>query len=333
MGVAGRRNFLAAAGALLATPPAALAQEPGRSYWVGLLLGGPDPMMQSIMRVIRERLAEHGFAEGRNLSLVPRRGVFGSAELNREEARRLLESKLDALFTYTSFNTLTAQELAGSVPIVFAVVGDAVVFGIVKDYRRPGGNTTGVSWRQHEVTLKRLELLREILPSAKRIVLVAARKDVSFAASEKAFRGAAAGLGLELIDVEYAGSKDLAADTIRAARTGADAIFVYQPFTRVIMATPLIEIIRQALELRIPVSYTESEMAEQGGLFSYGPDFNDDLRRAADQLARVLKGARAGELAVDLSARFDLVVNLRTARALGIVIPPALLLRANRVIE
>lgn len=221
---------------------------------------------------------------------------------------------------------------ASKIPVVFTIVGDPVAYGIVTDLARPGGNTTGVASRQHEMTLKRLELLREVLPKARRVVVAAYLKDITYTATESLLRQSAARLGLELVTAELSGPAPDAA-VGKAIQAGVDAIFVYQPMSFIAGLDIPEKIVQVAMARRIPVFFAEPDLVARGGLLSYGPDFLDETRRAADLVAKILKGASAGDLPVDQSARFELVVNLRTAKALGIEIPQSVRPRIDRIIH
>jgi putative ABC transport system substrate-binding protein len=314
-----------------------LAQQPGRNYRIGVLLSGPEPHMRRYLDALRERLALHGFVEGRNLRIT---WVAAGDTQNEafEGARTLLASAPDAFFTFGAAQTLGAQRLKAGAPIIFTFVGDPVAYGIVKEIRRPGGNTTGASMRERETTTKRLELLRDLLPRAKRIGLVGyflyTSRDIAYLANEPALRAAAASLGFELIEEPGATQAEGIVPAMeRAARRGAEAFYIFQPLVIRRFDWGGEEVIKFANERRIPAIFQELEMVEMGGLLSYGPSLVDEVRRSADQLVRVLNGAKAGELAVDQASRFELTVNLKTARAIGLTSLHAVMPRADRVIE
>jgi putative tryptophan/tyrosine transport system substrate-binding protein len=330
-----RRQFLIAAGSLLAAPPL-LAQRPGRNYRIGVFFSGREPVMRRYLDELRTRLARHGFDEGRNLQVDLARATY-NPDADRQTVRKLLDSSPDALFTFTTFHTLTAQSLKSPVPIVFTFVGDAVAYGLVKEVHRPGGNTTGASTQQREIKRKRLEFLRELLPHAKNVGVVGyfGETDLLFNVNEAALRMAAGTLGFTLLTEP--GWRQNAGGFIpamrKAADLGAEAFYIFHPLAVSGFIFGGEDVIKFAHERRIPAIFEDSEPVELGGLMSYGTSLVDEVRRSADQLARVLKGANPAELPVDLAARFELVVNLKTAKALDITIPRAILLRADRVVE
>jgi putative ABC transport system substrate-binding protein len=324
-----RRRFLLAAGALLATS-AARAQPAARHHVIGAIVPFSSLGGSHYLDALREQLAAHGFVEGRNLTLEVRSTIGRAAA--QQHARELLELKADALFTLSTLVTLGAQDATQSVPIVFAWVADPVLSGIVKDYARPGGNTTGASNRFFELTVKRLELLRELVPGVKRVAVLAGYFDPTLEAAMRLVAPAATQLGLTLEQVE-AGPFAWTQAIDRAATSGAHAVLVLTPFANFGMAEQAGQTVRAALRNRIPVVYADIESVSLGGLASYGVDSTADVRRGADYLARVLKGEKPGEMPVDQVARFELAVNLKTARAAGIAVPRSILARADRVIE
>jgi putative tryptophan/tyrosine transport system substrate-binding protein len=322
-----RRTVLGLAGAVLAAPAQLLAQRSQKVYRLGAFPFRQTPLMREHMRVFRESLKQLGFAEGRNLQIAEE---YNSADpaVRRQSLSRLLRTKPDVILSFGSNGTLLAQEMtAGKIPVVFTIVGDPVAYGIVKELGRPGGNTTGVASLQREMTVKRLELVREMLPKAKRIVVAAYLRDITYRASESLLRESARSLGFELTTAELTEpAPELAVG--RAIESNPDALFVYQP-----MSFVAAKIAQLAMARRIPVFFAEADLVARGGLLSYGPDFLDEPRRAADLVAKIFKGAKAGDLPIDQSSRYELVVNLKTAKALGLDIPPSVRPRIDRVIQ
>jgi putative ABC transport system substrate-binding protein len=320
----GRRRFLIATSALLGAP-IARAQQPGRRYRVGAMIGVGGKAMHTYLSVLKERLAAHGFVEGRNLR-IDARGATEQFHEDRDAVRELLAAKPDALFTCLSRVTQAALDATKTVPVVFVWVPDPVESGIVKDYARPGGNATGVTTRSAELLVKRLELVRELVPGVKRVAVHGPMRDPSLLSP---FRKAAADLGITLLG---SATRLMGAATLdRLIGDGAEAILPLDLYA--LQPVAATELIRLAAERRIPVIYGDAAAAENGGLISYGTNLVEDMRRGADMLARVLGGAKPAELPVDQAARFEMVVNLKTARALGLKVPQSVLLRADRVIE
>jgi putative tryptophan/tyrosine transport system substrate-binding protein len=275
---------------------------------------------------LAERLAQHGFVDGRNLEIDTRAAVDSFHE-DRQVMRDLLSAKPDALFTCFTSATLTALSTTKTMPIVFAWVSDPVAAGIVKSFARPGGNATGVTNRAGELHAKRVELALELVPGAKRIAMIGAAAGPLWDALLADARKAAAGRAVDLL---HASGSVEGAVTSTIDR-GAQAMIFLFPF---IYAPVAAEIgIRLTREKRIPAIFMDAAAVEGGALIALGTNFLDDIRRGADLLARVLKGAKPADLPVDQAARFELAVNLKTANELGFKIPQSILLRADRVIE
>lgn len=281
--------------------------------------------------MFRERLATHGFVDGRNLAIGHRFPLEWTAASREAAARELVAARPDALLCCSTLLTRAAMAASPSVPIVFVWVADPVASGIVKSYARPGGNATGVSLRYFELAAKRLELVRELLPSARRIAVYSSVFDSQIESLVRTLREPADNLGFELVQADgRAGMRPAVDGAVRAAATALVMLDPLAVFGRLADAK---EIAAYAIERRLPLVGTDIETCELGGLISYATNLNDDMRRAADLMARVLRGDKPAELPVDQAARFELVVNLGTARGIGITVPQSLLARADRVIE
>jgi putative ABC transport system substrate-binding protein len=324
-----RRAFLVASSALLAAP-LSRAQRDGRTYRVGTLFPfGPAGGKQYI-QALRERLGRQGFIEGRNLAIAMRHAYWHRNEAEKF-AREHAAGQVDAIFALSSIVAQGALDATRTVPIVFAWVADPVVSGIVKAYARPGGNATGVSNRFFELHAKRLELARELVPGARRVAVVAGVFDATLEAAWKHAEPVAAKLELEPIRIAAGGGRWYgAARDARSART--DVIVVTTPFAQFGAHDEAKAFVNGAAEQRIPVVYSDADTVEEGGLVSYATNLLAEVGRGADVLARVLKGESPATLPVDQSARFELVVNLKAAQAIGFKVPPAVLVRADRVI-
>ena len=298
----------------------------GRAYRVGVLLPMAGLAGKPYVEAIRRRLAAQGLVEGRNLHLDVQ---FAGGPW--ADATNLVRSKPDAILVCTTILTQSVQAAAGATPIVFAWVADPVYSKIVPSYSRPGGSVTGVANRFFELADKRLELLQELLPSARRVGVVAGVFDAALQVVLERLDALAPRLGLELMRREAGGGWTVTLEQLTAA--GADAIMVLTPFSIFGMRWVAEEVVQFARERRIPVVYSDLESVELGGLISYGNDLTGDLRQAADLLGRVLKGETPGDIPIEQAARFELAVDLKTARAIGIEVPRSILLRADRVIE
>lgn len=330
-----RRQFLIAAGGVLAAPFFARAQHrrDGRPFRVGVLFGAGGKSMQRYLSAFSERLARLGFVQGENLHIdVSPAGAFTGASVPRDVVRTFLEKRPDAFFTCLTSITAAAAQVTQSVPIVFAWVPDPVAAGLVKSLAHPGGNVTGVTNRFAELLLKRLELARELVPDLKRVAFIGYGEigDAMYEPSVRPLRRAAAQFGIEVLEFVARPWVHLYQ---QAADEGAGAVIpvgVFVPYGDRFSGELVIE---SAQKRHVPVIFAGVEMVEAGGLISYGTNLIDDLRRGADLLAKVLRGVKPSDIPVDQAARFELAVNLKTAKASGITIPRSILLRADRVIE
>lgn len=285
--------------------------------------------MERYRDALRERLASHGFVEGKNLRIDARGTAhFGD---DRDYVRAMVAAKADAIFAVSSHATAAAMVASKSVPIVFVWVPDPIVSGLVRSYARPGRNATGVSSRFGELLHKRLELARELLPKAKRVAIVGQSYTDEYAAIAPELRKTAGRLQLELLEFVTADRTGWDSSLDRAIKFGAEAIVPFAWFADLPVTGSVI--VDMANRNRIPVVFADAESVERGGLISWGTNLVDDVRRGADMLARVLNGDKPSDLPVDQAARFELVVNLRTAKAIGLAVPQSVLLRADRVIE
>ena len=327
-----RRRLAACLGVALAAPCAVHAQQPGRKYRVALGFAQGDELTRRLRGAVSERLASHGFVEGRNLEIDAFMDACCGDHYAREKARATLSAKPDAVLVFGTVLARAFQQETTSVPLIFTQVGDALASGIVKNLARPGSNVTGVSSRHWELAAKRLELLRELLPRAKRVALFGYFWDPSFRAAEPALRKTAAELGLELVDVDQM-SGSWEAPLGKAADAGATAVLSFLPLVGSGQRLTGEALAAFAARRRMVLVVSDAEDVALGGFASYGTDPVHLARLGADQLARVLKGEAPGNIPVDQVSRFELVVNLKAARAIGVSVPPSVLLRADRVIE
>jgi putative ABC transport system substrate-binding protein len=320
-----RTLLLGGAAALGLAPLNAMAQQPARGYRVGLLLPMAGIKAEPYLAAVRERLRAHGLVDGRNLHMEIR---YGNAPM---EARELAALKPDAMFAWTTALATASHAAAKDVPLVFAWVSDPVNTGLVQSYARPGGSVTGVANRNTELVQKRVELLRELMPSAARVALIAGVFDAPLRAALIHTQATADRLHLKLMPMEAGLEWKRAFERARAG--GADAILVLTPFDIFGMGFVAAEVVGYSIERRVPTLFSDVESVELGGLLSYGSDPLADVRQAADLLARVLKGEKPSAMPVELASRFRLAVNLKTAKVLGVSVPRSILLRADKVIE
>jgi len=325
-----RREFIAVLGAAAAWPLALRAQQPGRMRRVGVLFSGAedDPLYQAPMVVLREALQKLGWTEGRNLRLDVR---FGSGDSYRVRtyAEELVSLAADVIVTTGAAQTRAVQQRTRTIPIVFVQVGDPVASGVVKSIARPEGNTTGITNLFLSIAGKWLELLREAVPGVARVALMF---DPQFPAAEiyvASIEAAATATAIKTIrtPVQNTAEIERAIDALSAEPNGG-LIVVPPP-----LASAYRELILTlAVQHRLPVIVGDATAAE-GGLMSYGPNRAELFRSGASYVDRVLRGAKPGDLPVQFPTKFELVINLKTAKAMGLTIPESFLLRADEVIE
>ena len=331
-----RRRFLAAGALALLAPAAALGQgsvkRPVVAYVFGSVatseMSGPEPAHAHV-RAFVSRLRELGWEDGRNLVLE-----YHGAENRRERAQAILAElsarNVDVIYaaaTAGGAQVATDAILATrTIPIVFASGSDVVAAGLVSSLAKPGGNATGVTIAVGpEILGKRLQLLKEIAPRIKRVAYIDPKSsNIDF------LRQFAARIGLAPIVVEVERAEDYDAAFAMVKRERADALLIGSYAVNMVHAPRIVEF---AAQQRLPASFAFSESVEAGGLVSYSIDFLDLHRRGAAYVDKILRGAKPGDLPVELPSKFELVVNMKTARALGIAIPQAVLLRTDRVIE
>jgi putative tryptophan/tyrosine transport system substrate-binding protein len=274
-----------------------------------------------------QQLRELGWVEGRTVA-IQYRWADGRAERWTEIAAELAQLKVDVIVTGGNA-ALAAKQASSAVPIVFAMVDDPVGMGLIASLARPGGNLTGLSMQQADVAGKRLALLREVVPGLRRLAIMANVKYPSAALEMNQVQTAARTLGLEAATFEIRQAEDIA-PAFEGLKERADALYVVGD---ALVFTHRIRINTLALTARLPTIYVVREFVETGGLMSYGPGFPDLFRRAADYVDKILRGAKPADLPVEQPTKYELVINLTTAKALGLTVPPTLLATADEVIE
>jgi putative ABC transport system substrate-binding protein len=324
-----RRVALAAAVALglLVTPFVAAAQKPAKPYRVGYLETGA--VRPRAWEAFRERLRQLGYVEGQTVAFEVR---WADGQLDRlpELAAELVRLKVDAIVTAGSPAARAAKNATTSIPIVMATGGDPVALGLVATLARPGGNVTGLTTLSRELSGKRLQLLREALPRVSRMGMLWHRTSDIDALTRRQTEEVAQALGIPLKAHGVAGPDDFdgALGAIVAERAGAVLVATSPMFFghRHLLA-------ELALKHRLPTIFAFREYAEAGGLMAYGPSYTELFQRAAGYVDKVLKGARPADLPVEQPTKFELVINLKTTRALGLTIPPAVLARVSEIIQ
>jgi putative ABC transport system substrate-binding protein len=312
---------------LAATAPAG-AQPAGKVWRVAVLTGGVPRSSQAYLALER-RLAELGYVEGRNLVID-----FRTAESQLDRlpglAAELVGRRPDVIVASTTLGALAAKRATSTIPIVLSAVVDPVVSGIVPNMARPGGNITGVSLLNVELSGKALQLLKEAVPGISRVAVMWNSSNRSHDDIMKSTEAAAATLGvtLERLDVRKPDDLPAALDAITRARV--TGLLVFPDSVSYAQRKPILD---YAAGRRLPAMYAFREMVDEGGLLCYGPNLGASYRAAAEYVDKILKGARPGDLPIAQASKFDLVVNLRTAKALGLTIPQVILVRADDVVQ
>ena len=331
-----RRGFISCISlGLLAAPLGAQAQQAGKVYRVGLVfttapvseMMGPQPV-HPLVRAFLDELRALGYVQGRNLVFEPR-SAEGKFERFREILEGLVGLKVDVLVVNGNPMTQRAKEVTSTVPIVMVFVDDPVTDGLVASLARPGGNVTGVtSTAGPEIEGKRVELLKEALPKIRRVAFLGTKLDWEDPFG-KSTQAAARALRITLLHAEHS-PDDYAEAFARIVRERPDALLVPNTTSNFARRRLIVDF---ATKNRLPGMYYVRNFTETGGLMSYGPDFRDQFRRLAVYVDKILKGAKPADLPVEQPSKFELVINLKTAKALGLTIPPSLLGRADVVIQ
>lgn len=320
-----KRDAVFALAALGAAPLTAIAQQPGKIWRIGMLRPRPIPDLDE---AFRQGLRERGYEHGRNIVIEYR--WSDDNENFRALAAELVRLKVDLILAGGHDAILAAQAATSTIPIVMMLGNDPVRMGYAKSLARPGGNITGMSAMGEAFDGKWLELLKSGLPMVTHTAVLTRSSGPNAEARVNEMRDAARKLGLKLLFVESRRAEDFedAFAAMKAARVGALLVMGDAGFTA--ERRRLVEL---AARNRLPTMYDNKAFTEGGGLMSYGPDFADIFRRTAGHVDKLLKGAKAAELPIEQPIKIDLVVNLKTAKLLGVSFPPTFLLRADRVIE
>ena len=325
-----RRRVLIAAGALLCGSLVAEAQQAPKVYRVGYLgNSGSTPQGLAIREAFRQGLRERGWVEGSNI-LIEYRWAEGKFDRLHELAAELVGLRPDVLFAPSSIQVEAARKATATIPIVFAIHADPVGSGHVASLRRPGGNITGLALMQSEFTAKGLELLIQAVPRATRIAVLWHPATPSHGPGMQAVNSAASALRIRVQSLPVRSSDDFEDAFSAMVRERADAVLVIagSPF----FTTPH-QLAELAVKHRLPTMFGARMHAEAGGLMSYAADYEDQVRRSATYVDKILKGANPADLPIEQAAKFELVINLKTAKALAITIPQSILTRASKVIQ
>jgi putative ABC transport system substrate-binding protein len=324
-----RREFISLLGGAAATwPLATRAQQPGKLPTIGFL-GSTTPSAQSQWTAaLVQRLRELDWIEGRNVA-IEYRWMEGRNERVAEIVAEFIRLRVDVIVVQGTAAVVGAKQATSVIPIVFAVAGDPIGSGLVASLARPGGNVTGLSGQQAELAAKRLELLREVVPGLHRVAIIANIGNPFAVLELGEVQQAARALGLEVGTFEIRRAEDVV-PAFKALKGRADALYVIND---PLVNTNRVRVITLALSARLPTMHGSRDHVEAGGLVSYGPNYPDLFRRTAEYVDKILRGAKPGDIPVEQPRKFDLIINLTTAEALGLTIPESFLLRADEVIE
>jgi putative ABC transport system substrate-binding protein len=323
-----RRAFLTMLGGAATWPFAARAQQAAKLPTIGFLGAATPASWSPWLTAFVQRLRELGWTEGRNVAIEVRWGE-GRSDRFSEIAAEFVRLKVDVIVT-GGHAALAVKQATSVTPIIFAVAADPVGSGLVRSLARPDSNATGLSMGSADVVGKRVELLREIVPSLSRLAILANASYSATVLEMNETQKAARTLGLDAIAVEIRRTEDISPAFETLIRSGAQALYVC---TDALVSFNLARINTLALGGRLATMHGVREYVEAGGLMSYGANFPDLFRRAAELAGKVLRGTQPADIPVEQPTKFDLVINLTTAKALGLEIPPSLLARADQVLE
>jgi putative ABC transport system substrate-binding protein len=324
-----RRDFIKViVGLAVSWPLTARAQQAGKVPTVGFLGQSTRSAGSEWVFAFVQRLRELGWIEGRTIA-IEYRWSEGREERFAEVAAEFVRLKVDVILTSGTLAVMAAEQATSVIPIVFATAGDPVENHLVTSLARPGGNVTGLSVQTVELAGKRIEILREVVPGLRRLAVMGNVSNPATALEMSEAQAAASKFGLEVVTLEIRRSHDIL-PAFAALDGRSDALYLCPDAVANANRIP-INIL--AVGARLPTMQGSRDYVEAGGLMSFGANFPDQFRRSADYVDKILRGAKPADLPVEQPTKFDLIVNLITAKALGLTIPPSLLLRADEVIE
>ena len=323
-----RREFIAALGSVAAAWPFTARAQQVKRPTIGLL-GGATPSAQAQWTAaFGQRLGELGWVEGQTVA-IEYRWVEGRFERSPAIIAEFVRLKVDVIVTHATANVATAKQVTSVIPIVFASAGDPVGNALVASLARPGGNVTGLSVQGTDMAGKTVDMLRDLLPNLGRLAVLSHIDNPVTMLQTDAFRAAAGRFGIDVAIAEIRRAEDIA-PAIEGLKGRTEALFATSD---PLFNTNRIQINTLALSARLPTIFLDRLYVESGGLMSYGPNWPSIWRRAADFVDKILRGANPADIPVEQPTTFELVINLKTAKALGLNVPGILLARANEVIE
>jgi putative ABC transport system substrate-binding protein len=313
--------------ALLAAPFTSEAQRAGRVYRIGIL--SPDVLPPGLLDHFQAGLREVGYVEGKNV-IIESRNAAGNNERLASLVDELVRLKVDVILTVNTPVAQAAKNATATIPIVMTRVADPIKSGLVPSLAHPGGNLTGLSFNAVDIAPKQLQLLKEILPGISRVAFLWYADNPAATMGVAGMEPAATQIGLQFLRLPVRAPSDFLGAFQAAARRRAEALVVFED---VWLTKHRVQILDLAAKPSLPVISLYKDFAEAGGLLAYGASPAAIYRRAAYYVDRILKGAKPSDLPIEQPTKFDLIINLKTARALGLTIPPAVLLRADQVVE
>src|SRR5882724_2243020 len=322
-------TVLTLCGTLFALCLPAEAQQPTKIPRVGFLAGTKPAPVAARVAAFRQGLRELGYVEGKNI-VVEWRYAEGKADRERELAAELARLKVDVIVSAGPTVTRALKEATSTIPIVMGQDGNPVVSGLVASLARPGGNITGLSNLSPELSGKRLELLKEIVPNLSLVTVIGSSNEPDNPQILKEMELAAGALKVKLQYLDVLSSKDIETAFQAAAKARADGVVM---LGSVVFNTHRLQIVELAAKSRLPATYARPEFVEDGGLMTYGPSINDLFRRAATYVDKILKGSKPVDLPVEQPKKFEFIINLKAGKQIGLTIPPNVLVRADRVIR
>ena len=327
-GIHRRRFLLTSLAGAIATPLTAGAQPLAPRWRIGVLLVLLSPTGKEA-QAFRQGLQDAGYAEGRDV-VIEWRSADGDYSRLPQLAAELVERKVDVIVADTTNATQAARQVTSTVPIVMTIVADPVGSGVVRNLSQPGGNITGLSIMLAELSAKRLQLLKEAIPRLNRVVALTHPPTQYHAKAVENLKAVAPSLAIELSVVSARTAEEIGPALDGVNRANAEALYVVDspPFF-----THRATILQRAMKARLPVISGEKPYADDGALMSYGPSYADQMRRAAEYVDKILRGAKPSGLPIGQPTKFDLVVNIKTAKTLGLAIPTSVLARADQAIE
>ena len=319
---------LATSSAVAVAPLGTNAQQPASPRRIGILLGAFSPESEEAQQ-FRHSLLDAGYSEGRDV-VIEWRSASGDYDRLAQLAADLAQSKVDVIVVVSMPAAQAAKRATSTIPIVLAIVADPVTSGLVASFARPGGNITGLSTMTSELSAKRLQLLKETIPRLARVAVLWNPETAFHTKVLEELKAAAPSLSMELSFVSVRTPEEIDPAFSAVSRAHAQALYVIED---AFFFTHRRKLLKLASKVPLPIILWVKEFAEEGGLMSYAASYRDLFRRSAGYVDRILKGAKPGDLPIEQPTKFELVVNLKTAKALGLTIPQSILLRADEVIQ